>query len=184
MDIPQNAIGPITAASVTGVIALLGLIVSKEQKISEFRHDWIKELRTDIAKVVAHAGLLEGAIDLYKGKGEDPKEMEKFIALIRPSTIEAEQSTSSIRLRINPAEHKDLVKILDSYETAITGQFDGDPDEKEELIEKIKIELISTSQLVLKKEWERVKRGEFMYRGACWITGLAAATGLILLLLK
>jgi hypothetical protein len=47
--IPDQAVGAVIAAIIAGSIALLGLIISKEQKVSEFRQQWIDALRQDIA---------------------------------------------------------------------------------------------------------------------------------------
>jgi hypothetical protein len=40
-------------AWVAGAFSLLGLLISKEQKVSEFRQAWIDALRADIAALVA-----------------------------------------------------------------------------------------------------------------------------------
>ena len=42
--IPDQAIGAIAAALIAGLISLLGLIISKEQKVSDFRQAWIDAL--------------------------------------------------------------------------------------------------------------------------------------------
>ena len=61
LNIPDVAIGAIAAALIAGLISLLGLIISKEQKTSEFRQAWIDGLRSELSLVIAHANALHGA---------------------------------------------------------------------------------------------------------------------------
>lgn len=43
----------ITVALIAGSLAYLGLVLSKEQKVTEFRKAWIYELRTELASLLA-----------------------------------------------------------------------------------------------------------------------------------
>ena len=45
----SEAGGLIVAAIIAGAVAFVSLIISKEQSISEFRQQWIDELRKDVA---------------------------------------------------------------------------------------------------------------------------------------
>jgi hypothetical protein len=45
MEISPVAIGAISAAIITGLLSLVGLIISKENKTSEFRQQWIDSFR-------------------------------------------------------------------------------------------------------------------------------------------
>jgi hypothetical protein len=47
----DNLIGPIIGASV----AVMGMIVAKETKVSELRQQWIDGLRADVAKLISLA---------------------------------------------------------------------------------------------------------------------------------
>ena len=44
-----------TAAILAAIASFLGLMISKESKISEFRQKWIDELRKDISWVLGEA---------------------------------------------------------------------------------------------------------------------------------
>lgn len=59
--IPDIAIGAIAAALIAGLVSLLGLIISKEQKTSEFRQAWIDALRKELSAVIAHTNAIYGA---------------------------------------------------------------------------------------------------------------------------
>ena len=55
MEFHPLALGAITAALITGFLSLLGLIISKEQKTSEFRQQWIDALRQELAEFLGYA---------------------------------------------------------------------------------------------------------------------------------
>jgi hypothetical protein len=46
-------IGAIVAALVAGLFSFFNLVLSKEQKLSELRQDWIDGLRNDLAEHIA-----------------------------------------------------------------------------------------------------------------------------------
>ena len=50
--IPDVAIGAVVAALIAAIVSLLGLIISKEQKTSEFRQAWIDALRSDLTHLI------------------------------------------------------------------------------------------------------------------------------------
>ena len=52
----------ITAAILAAIASLLGLIISKESKVSEFRQKWIDELRKDVAWVLGEATLIHAGL--------------------------------------------------------------------------------------------------------------------------
>jgi hypothetical protein len=45
---------PILVAFIAGIVSFVGLVISKENKISEFRQTWIDELRKDISDYIAY----------------------------------------------------------------------------------------------------------------------------------
>jgi len=59
--LPIELAGTIVAAVIAAIISLLGLIISKENKVSEFRQAWIDSLREEIAAVITHAHAVHGA---------------------------------------------------------------------------------------------------------------------------
>ena len=75
----SGAVATVIGASIAAGIAFLGLVVSKEQKTSEFRQAWIDALRDDLATYLsrinsaydaAQAGFTNRA-ELWKAVGED-----------------------------------------------------------------------------------------------------------------
>lgn len=49
------AIATVVATLITGVIAIVNLTLSKEQKVSDFRQSWIDGLRDDLSKFLSGA---------------------------------------------------------------------------------------------------------------------------------
>jgi phosphate/sulfate permease len=91
----DTVIGAIIGAS----IALIGMIVAKESKISELRQQWIDGLRSDVAKLVSLA--------LHVG-----------MSISIPDLRYANERIGLIRLRLNMKEQasKDLVEAMDKLE--------------------------------------------------------------------
>ena len=74
--LPDIAVGAIGAALIAGVVSLLGLVISKEQKVSEFRQAWIDALRSDVASLISHVNAIHGAIQAGFGDpGLNPKKL-------------------------------------------------------------------------------------------------------------
>jgi hypothetical protein len=94
LGLPDVAIGAVFAAVVAGVVSLLGLIISKEQKTSEFRQAWIDTLRAEISALIAHANAIHAAEVTGSSKWE----------MLRPDYIEINKAVGQVRLRLNPDE--------------------------------------------------------------------------------
>lgn len=81
------------AAIITGLISLLGLIISKEQKISEFRQEWINALRSEISSLISHGNAIYGGL-VTKQLWENMK--SDYLGM--------NEATANIRLRLNVTE--------------------------------------------------------------------------------
>jgi len=164
MDLPATvyiALGAIAAAFITGAFSFVNLIIAKDQKTSEFRQGWIDRLREDISTFTSQveyvSAMYEFALKNDPDSFHSPKEQEKFVKSISPRLREIANMHHRIKLRLNPEEHKSLAALV----TEITGLF---PDIRAisdvARVETLITNLIKESQLVLKREWKRVKRGE------------------------
>jgi len=134
-----------TAAILAAVASFLGLMISKESKISEFRQKWIDELRKDISWVLGeatriHAQLINAA----------PKESNSGI----------NQRLARIRLRLNLKEddHKELLNSLADLKNLIIQQ------QPVEIVDMMALRVADIAAKVLKREWNVVKRGELVYK--------------------
>lgn len=151
-------LGAIGAALIAAVVSLIGLILGKEQKTSEFRQEWVNKLRDEIATYVTNVSAIS---DQVKLKFDSNNEKLKYLA---PFYLAINSAANQIRLRLNPreAEAKEILSIMLKIERA--SQEDSSLASSD--IQKLEDELIDESQKLLKIEWDRVKAGEPTFRWA------------------
>lgn len=145
-------IGAVGAAIIAGLVSLLGLIIGKEQKVSEFRQAWIDDLRKCIIAYLACINAISDTIRLKKSG--DPIGNAKLLE----SYKQLNEASHGITLRINPNEaaSKDLKKHMDRFEDMAGDNLKLTPDN----IRAIEKDFLDSSKRLLKFEWDRVKRGE------------------------
>lgn len=156
------AIGTIAAALISGTIAFLNLIISKEQTVSEFRQNWIDKLRDELSEYISsiHYMSVQAQILLEKRK-KQLVELNEAIDPIQEHIILSSKLHHKIIFRLNPIEHRKLISVVSKLSDTISnpGKI-GDT----ELVKNLVSELSRAGQEVLKKEWKRVKRGELTYQ--------------------
>jgi hypothetical protein len=163
MEIPSTvyvALGAVAAAFITGAFSFVNLIIAKDQKTSEFRQDWIDRLREDITTFTSQVEFLSSLYDFALQNNpaslESPQ-VEDFVKTISPNLREIAHMHHRIRLRLNPKEHRRLLELV----SEINGLFsDIRAISHFERVDSLIENLIKESQVVLKSEWKRVKRGE------------------------
>jgi len=169
-ELPPQAVGAIVAAIIAGIIALLGLIISKEQKVSEFRQQWIDALRADIAAVIRYGHCMSRqALAAQRGELVSSSAISEDFAGIT-------EASARIRLRLNQKEKQSaaLLAALNKQVVSVRTETDA------EIVSSVTDDLVAAAQVVLKQEWRRVRSGELVYRMARWaallvIVVLAAA---------
>jgi hypothetical protein len=179
--IPTNwliPLGTIAAALIAGCFSFLNLVISKEQKVSEFRQAWIDKLRDDISEYVASISFLAVANKAWvQEKRQDVLEHHKAM---QSSFGAASHTFTSIVLRINPSDgdetmrsrNQDFLSTLTSVRDAVR-RFDF--DEARNLADT----LSDKAEPILKNEWERVKKGELIYRLTQYAAAFVVVTGLL-----
>lgn len=163
LTLPEGAIGAIVAAFIAGIVSLLGLIVSKEQKTSEFRQAWIDALRSEISMLISHANAIHGASVAGSASLRDAW------TDMRTDFVGINEAAAKIRLRLNASEESSRA-ILQTVEEIERALAPGNAIHHEEL-NKIEKRLVDKTTIVLKREWERVKRGEMSYKIAKALAG-------------
>lgn len=121
--LPDQAVGGIVAALIAGGVALLGLIISKEQEVSEFRQQWIDALREDIAAVIAHSHGIHGSSIAQRAP------QQSLWDTVRDDATGIRQASARIRLRLNPNEknknekaaNEAVLEALKEYESSLAG---------------------------------------------------------------
>src|SRR6266849_5226621 len=118
MDIPSAAfpaIGSITAALIGGAIAFLSSVLSKEQKTSEFRQAWIDSVLEDIAEFIGAVESLMGSLCFqFTTTGRDAA--LAYLTSAEPQIRTLLGTYYRVRLRLNPAEHEQLLSALEQLQ--------------------------------------------------------------------
>lgn len=150
---PMNdiGIGAVGAAIIAGLISLLGLIIGKEQKVSEFRQAWIDELRKCLVAYLVNINAIADALRVAAKNKSDPVGIDQNYKLLN-------EANHGIRLRVNSDEptSKNLLTSMEEFETLAQDNSSLTPEN----IRNAELKFLSASKELLKFEWERVKRGE------------------------
>ncbi len=170
MDLPPTiyiGIGAVIAAFISGIFTYVNLISSKDQKISEFRQDWINGLRLDLSEFMATVNHVSSLLVYYSESCENNHiahdRFDKFIHNNHELLTKIEAAYFRILLRINPEEDKIFISKLEMVHELCSGI--AIPESSNDIQRKIEL-LTSESQILLKREWKKVKKGEPSY----WIT--------------
>ncbi|EMI4427845.1 hypothetical protein V6478_001198 [Providencia rettgeri] len=139
------------AAVLAGVVSIVGLVIAKESKISEFRQLWINDLRNSLVKLNKNMFILQ---EMHINN-TSLDEIIQHKANVR-------ESLSEVYLRINKlrpnTEEVELIDVIENLKAALYHFPTSN------LFECYEDRLTLASASVLKKEWERVKTGEKIYR--------------------
>ena len=181
MELPSTvfiAIGVILSAVITGFISIVNLILSKEQKISEFRQNWIDELRKDLSSYSCNVQFIAGRLDAeFPNRTENnfnASELKSFYASANKEYINSIDAYHRVLLRLNSEEDDILLKLLEKSDLL----FHSKKINFKELAD-IQEDIIKESQQLLKREWKRVKKGEVPFRATKWISSLVLISALL-----
>ncbi|WP_413692767.1 hypothetical protein [Psychromonas sp. KJ10-2] len=155
----------ITVALLASFVSFMGLLISKELKVSEFRQAWIDKLRDHVSEVISKSSLLlQSWISITHTQmrpGLEAEFFEKNADLLREICF----SVSKAKLSLNPDKDKRMITSLENINSIIK-----EPSKLGELSEAV-IELEMVSHKTFKVEWDRVKVGEPFYRISKWLVG-------------
>lgn len=154
-------VGAVGAAIIAGIVSILGLVIGKEQKVSEFRQNWIDELRKCLISYLSNINSIADTIRVQKTGGEFDKS-----ALIANYKL-LNEASNGIKLRLNSEEKpsKNLLKAMGRFEALAKDNAKLTPENLMEAEESF----IKASKALLKFEWKRVKKGERIFVAAKWI---------------
>ncbi|MBW2606574.1 MAG: hypothetical protein JRD05_02945, partial [Deltaproteobacteria bacterium] len=166
MDIPDKAwiaVGMILAAVIAGLISFVNILIAKDQKTTELRQAWIDALRQVTSDFTAHTITMVSLrnVTLPVVEQYHKEEGNRALAFSKLEEFFEEQSRPSLELRnrillyLNPKEHVELICDIEELHRAsyLDSKLNG--DEAFAIAEKV----LKETQVVLKNEWERVKRG-------------------------
>lgn len=154
-------IGAVGAAIIAGLVSLLGLVIGKEQKVSEFRQAWIDDLRKCVVAYLVNINSACDKVRLKKsGKDIDPESLILDYKLLN-------EASHGIALRVNSDEKPAqlLLASMKDFEALARNSAELTPEK----IQTVEEKFISAAKLLLKFEWRRVKRGETAFVWTKWI---------------
>lgn len=164
MDIPSSAlpaIGACVAAIFAGGVSFVVTVLAKEQKISEFRQAWIDGLRDDLSHYLSHIEALSSALWCKLLLGHTLQHREAFLDERYGDVHKMNASYNRIIMRLNPTEHK---RLLDKLNVLNNKLMATGPSLDMGNIRQSITEVVTEGNVVLKTEWETVKRGEWTFR--------------------
>jgi len=156
------AIAAVAAALLSATISLINMIISKDQKTTEFRQEWINSLRVELSDLLALAKSVRAQsniisfLDSKPNREKEEEAINKLLDKVKNHSKDLNNSHTKILLFLNPKEHKkliDLISTLVKNSNSTSNDKDFNANKQNDLI-------ILESQEVLKTEWERVKNGE------------------------
>lgn len=155
---PSAAIGAIVAACIAAAVSLLGLIISKEQKTSEFRQAWIDALRAEFVTYLTNVNSISDMVQHPDNSGG------RKLEILSPLFSALNSASFNISLRLNRDEvgAKAVFAAMKEFEELFSS---GDIIESRQ-IRPIEQKFLKSSQDLLRSEWKRVKSGEITFRVA------------------
>ena len=156
---------PLETALIAAVISLLGLVISKEAKVSDFRQKWIDDLRNDLSILIANS-LHIGTVSATSSVCEE--------------LVKCNEVAARIRLRLNPHKtmHMDVLSAIISL-SAATRRMSGAGT-----VQDCSTLLTDASIVLLRHEWKRVKAGEAIYRWTLRTIATLTFVGLVSALIR
>jgi len=161
----------VIVAVIAVFVSFIGLIITKEQKTSEFRQKWIDEIRSDIASLMGC--LSEFSTNwLVLGNQEYIEARKKFLTDNISLINEIHVLFYRIELRLNPNKDEKLIQVLKDIGSMIKSPNKMNQDSMfNDLTEKLNLQ----SHDMLKKEWDRVKNGEPFFVAVKYLLGIVTA---------
>ncbi len=179
----KNAVillGAMFAALVAGFFAFMNLVALKENKVSEFRQDWINSLRDSISCYISSLTYLSTLYMHHGEKNVDKKDKFDMARDIEEIYLKVNESYNDIVFRINENEKsKKGKRVNNEFLTALRKT--REHHNKSQFTEaRIAChDLRDKAKPLLKFEWKRVKNGELNYRISKYFSILVLLIGVI-----
>jgi hypothetical protein len=172
-------LGAMFAALVAGFFAFTNLVASKENKISEFRQDWINSLRESISCYISSLTYLSTLYIHYSARPEEHRDKFEMARDVEEVYAKVNESYNDIIFRINDREKRKKGKDLnEAFLSALNKTREhylrNELAEARSACEPLR----KASKPLLKHEWKRVKAGEWNYRISKYFSVVVLATGL------
>lgn len=148
----DGGVSSLIVAVIGAAAAGLGLVISKENKISEFRQGWIDGLRTDMSELMTFYCQLDGT----------------FINNVTDNTIVDRINLSASKIRLRLSSNKPT-KAEESFLELISKEvLSSTPTLPPAVFRR---HYFKYGSIILKSEWNRVKKGEIKYKICSYMSG-------------
>ncbi|HHF2916283.1 hypothetical protein ACX03_16140 [Vibrio parahaemolyticus] len=175
------AFGAMFAAIVAGFFAFMSLIASKEQKVSEFRQEWINSLRDSIASYISSLAYLSVLYKHHNDLTGEKKNKYEMARDVEDIYAKVNESYNDIIFRINDDEKDPEGKKLNDDFLAALSETRSKYNEAKLTDARLACDdLREKTKPLLKFEWKRVKEGEKNYRLAKRISVIILCIGILL----
>jgi len=179
MELPNTiypAVATLIAAFLAAVYSFVSMLVSKDQKTTEFRQNWIDSIREELSQLLAAYGYLATQAERHKSNDAKGHPKDRFLDECGDKVYEMAERFHRIHLRLNPKGK--LEKLLIEQLTIIESNIDFE-EISSRTAKEISDKITLISQEFLKNEWRRVKRGELTFFLAKWFFLIILVTFLI-----
>jgi len=175
-----SAMGAIIAALIAGFLSLLSLVTSKDQKISELRHQWIADFRKELSELNAEVSYSMFWVEEFH---KDPANRDKnpyFERTFKSAYLSISNSYTSLSLRIDSkGPTRNLRTLNQEFLTTLTDLREKYPTLTSEQARSLTTELREKAAPILRAEWEHIKKGEMGHRILKLAAGLILVLGLV-----
>lgn len=148
-------VATLIASALAAFVALITIVVTKEQKVSEFRQAWINSLRDDVAEAISAASTMSIVMQLKNRPDLVFAEWARFGAAL---------ARVELRLNLKEASHQALAEHIHEAELLVQRIESCRSDYNQDEWLALQAKVVLTSQELLKIEWNRVREGELFYR--------------------
>lgn len=176
--------GSLSIALISSLSAYVSAVYNKENKISEFRHEWANELRDESSKLISKLNHLSVVSSAFMGKhdskialAEIVKDQYEHMIMIVELKSEIKELSSKIRIRLNPKKLEDkgsIESIVSNKMIEIDSLINNFAlDHERNGKASIDVEILNLENKLrelIKDNWEVVKSGESEYIFAKRIT--------------
>ncbi|SEN35768.1 hypothetical protein [Nitrosomonas marina] len=177
--------GAMFAAIVAGFFAFMNLISSKEQKVSEFRQDWINCLRDSVSNYISSLTYLSTLYKHYTESTNPKKDKFEMARGVEDVYSKVNTSYNDIVFRINENEKNPKGrKINDRFLKALSVTRQHYNKSEFSKARNSCDELREATKPLLKFEWVRVKSGEQNYRIAKIVSIIVLIIGIVIAVLN
>jgi hypothetical protein len=151
----------IIVALIAAFVSFIGLVISKEQKISEFRQNWIDKFREDVSDLLGAINLIIESWITANRPGIQGKKVEDDFIKERSGDIRhINVLIARCKLRLNPEKDTNLIDKLSELKYISINPKMLSGNNCNILLEDVE----SMTHALFKQEWERVKEGEKTFR--------------------